>query len=102
MQTEARTVFASFNAVAGKEQELADLLRWMAGHSRSEPGCSRYDLYRAESDGMVSYHVIEQFDDASAVDAHRATAHYKEYRSKVTDLIEGNVGVIVLAPVEVA
>ena len=98
----ARTVIASFDAVAGREQELADLLRWMAARSRAEPGCGRYDLYRAESDGAVSYHIIEEYDGAAAIDAHRASAHYKEYRSKLTGLIDGNVGVIVLTPVDVA
>jgi quinol monooxygenase YgiN len=98
----ARTVFASFVAIPGKEEELAELLRWMADQSRKEPGCRQFDLYRAEPDGGLSYHFIEHFNNAAAIDAHRATSHYKEYRSRVADLIEGGVGVVVLAPIDVS
>jgi quinol monooxygenase YgiN len=97
-----KTVIASFAAVPGREDDLERLLQWVARASRSEPGCQQYDLFRAERDGRGSFHLIERWDGVAAIDVHRETDHYKEYRAQVGALIEGDVGVLVLTPVAVA
>ena len=96
------TVFASFTPVAGKEQELHDLLAWMVGHTRAEPGCERYDLYRRSGDEGGSFHLFERYRDEDALQAHRASDHYVEYRRKVVELLDGAIDVLVLDGIDVA
>ena len=45
---------------------------------RSEPGCRQFDVLFEDSD---PHHVFlyEVYDDATALEAHRATAHFKKY-----------------------
>ena len=94
-------VFASFHAIPGREGELRDLLTWMVRNTRSEPGCERYDLYRQEgTDG--TFHLFERYQNAEALDEHRAAHYYREYRRRVADLIQGPVGVVLLEPIDVS
>jgi quinol monooxygenase YgiN len=95
MSDNAVNVFASFRPIAGKEAELQELLSWMVGHTRAEPGCERYDLYRKQGDGET-FHLFERYRDDEALEAHRASDHYVEYRRKVTDLLQEPIDVLVL------
>jgi (4S)-4-hydroxy-5-phosphonooxypentane-2,3-dione isomerase len=49
-----------------------------AAASVKEPGCWQFDVLFEDSD---PYHVFlyEVYDDATALDAHRATAHFKSF-----------------------
>jgi RimJ/RimL family protein N-acetyltransferase/quinol monooxygenase YgiN len=94
-------VFASFRPLAGQERAVAELLGWMVGNTRAEPGCERYDLYRASAEGQT-FHLFERYSSAEALDAHRAAAYFVEYRRRIADLIEGPVDVTLLTPVDVA
>ncbi|HZD17547.1 MAG TPA: putative quinol monooxygenase [Actinomycetota bacterium] len=98
---DAVIVFATFHALPGKAEDLRRLLSWMVGNSRSEPGCERYDLYRRQGTDET-FHLFERYRDPQALDAHRASEHYVEYRRRVVDLIEGPIGVGVLHPIDVA
>jgi quinol monooxygenase YgiN len=95
MSDNAVIVFASFRPVAGKEAELQELLSWMVGRTRAEPGCERYDLYRKQGDAET-FHLFERYRDDEALEAHRASDHYVEYRRKVTDLLLEPIDVLVL------
>jgi quinol monooxygenase YgiN len=95
MSDEPVIVFASFRPSPGKEDEVEALLSWMVGHTRAEPGCQRYDLYRAQGDG-ATFHLFERYQDGSALEAHRASDHYVEYRRKVADLLEAPIDVLLL------
>jgi quinol monooxygenase YgiN len=95
MDDKAVIVFASFRPIAGKEGEVEELLSWMVGHTRAEPGCERYDLYRKQGDGDT-FHLFERYRDGEALEAHRASDHYVEYRSKVGDLLQEPIDVLVL------
>jgi quinol monooxygenase YgiN len=95
MEEKTVIVFASFRPIAGKEAVLQDLLSWMVGHTRAEPGCERYDLYRKQGDGDT-FHLFERYRDGEALDAHRASDHYLEYRRRVADLLEAPIDVLVL------
>lgn len=101
LMPDAVTVFASFTPAGGKEQELRDLLEWMVVRTRAEPGCERYDLYRRQGD-EVSFHLFERYRDDGALQAHRATPHYVEYRERVVAMLDGAIGVVVLDGVDVA
>jgi quinol monooxygenase YgiN len=101
MSGEPVIVFASFRPGPGKEDEVEALLSWMVGHTRTEPGCERYDLYRAPGDG-TTFHLFERYRDDAALEAHRASEHYVEYRRKVTDLLEAPIDVLVLDALDTA
>jgi quinol monooxygenase YgiN len=93
------SVFASFRPRPGSEEALRTLLRWMVEHTRAEPGCERYDLYE-ERDAGGALHLFERYRDQEALEAHRASGHYVEYRRQVGDLLEQPIGVVVLDPID--
>lgn len=93
------SVFASFRPRGGSEAALRSLLTWMVERTRAEPGCDRYDLYEEREAGGV-LHLFERYRSQGALEAHRASDHYVEYRRQVADLLEEPIGVVVLDPIE--
>ena len=70
----------TFVAKAGHEEALRKMLEGMVLPSRAEPGCLRYDIYEtAERPGR--FIVVEAWEDEAALDGHKASAHYKEYKA---------------------
>ena len=100
MADNAVSVFASFHPREGRAGDLRSLLAWMVERTRAEPGCDRYDLYE-ESDAGGTLHLFERYRSQEALEAHRATEHYIEYRRQVADLLEEPIGVVVLDPIDV-
>jgi quinol monooxygenase YgiN len=96
---QAVSVFASFRPHPGRAADLRALLTWMVERTRAEPGCERYDLYE-ERDADGALHLFERYRDQEALEAHRATDHYVEYRRQVADMLKDPIGVIVLDPVD--
>ena len=91
-------IFASFAPKPSHEQQVEETLRGMVAPTRREPGCITYDLYRAQSG---SFHLFETYRDQAAVEAHRATAHYKAYRARIADLLAEPIGVVILNGVDI-
>lgn len=50
--------------------------------SRREPGNKRFDVLQSADDG-ARFLLYEVFESSEAVDAHRKTAHYAEWRAAV-------------------
>ncbi len=76
---------AQFEAVA---KELA------AKVNAEEPGCKLYQLCKAgEPD---TYVFMERYVDQAAVEAHRATAHFKELGKKMGEFMAGRPDVKIL------
>lgn len=100
MDDAAVIVFASFRPNPGSEDAVEELLRWMVGHTRAEEGCERYDLYRRKGGEFVSFHLVERYRDQAALEAHRATDHYVEYRAKIADMLAAPIDVVVLDPID--
>ena len=99
MSEQPVSVFASFHPHPGREADLRALLEWMVERTRAEPGCERYDLYEEREAGGV-LHLFERYRDQSALEAHRGTEHYIEYRRQVADLLRDPIGVVMLDPVD--
>jgi quinol monooxygenase YgiN len=59
-------------------QEIAEILRALTLASRQEPGCITYIPHRVESEPDTVL-IYEQYQDAAAADAHRASEHFKKY-----------------------
>jgi quinol monooxygenase YgiN len=95
------SVFASIVPKSEHVEDVeAELLR-MVSASRLEPGNLRYDLYRI-SEGAPSFHLFETYSGAAAMDAHRASAHYQNYRAKVANWLVAAPEVKVLTAIEAA
>ena len=104
MADEAILVFASFEPKAGKEETVQKILQGMVGPTRQEPGNEIYDLYERKNgpDGERSFHLFEKYTDASALEYHRETEHYKNYRATITEHLDVPIGVVVLAAIDAA
>jgi quinol monooxygenase YgiN len=94
------SVFASFRPRAERQDALRSLMTWMVERTRAEPGCERYDLYE-EREAGGALHLFERYGSPEALEAHRASDHYIEYRRQVANLLEEPIGVVVLDPIDV-
>ncbi|MEX1133751.1 MAG: putative quinol monooxygenase [Acidimicrobiia bacterium] len=91
-------VIATFVPEPSRVSDFVDLLKSMVQSSRAEPGCLRYDFYE---DGEGRFFMLEDYQDQAAVKAHRESDHYKEYRSKVAEMLAAPITVTVLSPLDV-
>ena len=57
--------------------EIAETLRQLAEASRLEPGCVSYVPHQVEDDPDTVV-IYEQYKDAKALSAHRASDHFKK------------------------
>jgi quinol monooxygenase YgiN len=70
-------VTAEMSIQPGKEAEFeAAMSELVAAVRANEPGCKLYTLVRKE-DTPGAYLVMELYDDAEAIAAHGASAHFK-------------------------
>ena len=58
--------------------EIHGALRAATDASRKEPGCVTYIPHTVDGDADTVV-IYEQYKDAAAADAHRASAHFKKY-----------------------
>ena len=58
--------------------EVAESLRKLAAASRQEPGCINYIPHYLEDDPDTVL-IYEQYRDAKALEAHRASEHFKNH-----------------------
>jgi len=61
---------------AEERQEIAETLRALAEASRQEPGCVSYIPHQLEDDPDTVI-IYEQYKDAQALAAHRASPHFQ-------------------------
>ena len=59
-------------------EQISELLRSLAVASRQEPGCLVYVPHRVEGEPDTVL-IYEQYADAAALDAHRASDHFRRY-----------------------
>ena len=59
----------------GQEAKAVDHFRALTGATRAEAGCRMYLVHRSTTDPR-KFFIYEQYDDQSALDAHRAAAHF--------------------------
>jgi quinol monooxygenase YgiN len=59
-------------------EQVSDLLRALAEESRRESGCVVYVPHRVEGEPDTVL-IYEQYADRAALDAHRASSHYRRY-----------------------
>ena len=69
-------VVARWYAHAGKDDEVAEVLKTAVRNSRAEPGCRLFMANRSVDDPR-RFGMYEQFDDRAAFDAHLQTESFK-------------------------
>jgi len=94
-------VFASFYPKKEKNNEVKEIILAMIDPTRSEKGNEIYNFYEVKDDNdkEISFHLFEIYKDSAALDFHRNTSHYKNYRSKITDLLDRPIEVKVLTSI---
>jgi quinol monooxygenase YgiN len=82
----AIAIFTRLNAKPGKRQELLDVLNELAIATRAEPGNEEFVVHpaRDDPDVVLGY---ERFEDAAAIDDHRATDAVRVARERLDDLL---------------
>ena len=95
----AVSVVATFSPKTDQESTVESILRGMVGPTRNEPGCLRYELYAAAGPER-RFVLLEAYADQTALEAHRASEHYKSYRSRIGDLLKEPIKVILLDAID--
>ena len=93
------SVVATFSPKENRESDVERILQGKVGPTRREPGCLRYELY-AVAGAEQQFVLLEAYADQGALEAHRATEHYKSYRSRIADLLKEPIRVLVLDAID--
>ena len=95
-------VLASFYPKNEKNNEVKATILAMVDLTRSEEGNEIYNFYEEKNnDGkIISFHLFEVYKSSAALDFHRNTSHYKNYRSKIVDLLDRPIEVKVLNSID--
>jgi quinol monooxygenase YgiN len=81
-------VIATLRVQSGKEAEFEAVFAELApAVAANEPGNSYYRLFRTDDAGV--YKVMECYDDAAAVEAHRASDHFRTLGAKLGPCLTG-------------
>ena len=70
----------TFIAKEGAEEKMKELLSAMVKPSKAEDGCLFYEIVQYENNRR-KFMAIETWRDEKALDGHKASAHYKVYKS---------------------
>jgi len=84
------TVFASLYPKNDNNNEVKETLLAMVDPTRSEKGNEFYNFYEEKNNQgkIISFHLFEVYKNSAALDFHRNSSHYKNYRSKIEELLE--------------
>jgi quinol monooxygenase YgiN len=95
-------VLANFYPKNQKNKEVKETILAMVDPTRSEEGNENYNFYEVKNDDgkNISFHLFESYKDLAALDFHRNTSHYKNYRSKIVDLLDRPIEVKVLTSID--
>ena len=95
-------VMASFHPKKDKANEVKEIILSMIKPTRSEEGNELYNFYEEKNkdDKIISFHLFEIYKNSAALDFHRETTHYKDYRSKIITLLSKPIEVKVLNPID--
>ncbi len=96
------TVLASFFPKNDKNNEVKETILAMVDPTRSEEGNEIYNFYEEKNneDKIISFHLFEVYKNSAALDFHRNTSHYKNYRSKIVNFLERPIEVKVLNSID--
>ncbi len=87
-------VFAQLKVKPGEQagfEEVAGKL--VAAVNANEPGCKLYCLYKVR-ESETDYVFMEKYEDEAAVDAHRASEHFKTLGAAMGQFLDGRPQII--------
>jgi quinol monooxygenase YgiN len=96
-------IVATIKVKRGMEDAFEAVAKELVAKVRaSEPGCLLYALHRPQEagEGPSTYVFMERYADQAAVDAHRATDHFKALGRKMGEYMEGRPEVLRLREVD--
>ena len=95
-------VFASFYPKKEKSREVKNIILEMVDPTRSEEVNEIYNFYEKKKDDgkNISFHLFEVYKNSTALDFHRNTSHYKNYRSEIIDLLDRPIEVKILNSID--
>ena len=95
-------VLASFYPKNEKNDEVKEIILAMIDPTRSEEGNEIYNFYEEKNNEgkITSVHLFEVYKSSAALDFHRNTSYYKNYRSKIVDLLDRPIEVKVLNSID--
>lgn len=73
----AITVIARWQALPGRADSVLALVAALREQSLAEEGCLGYEVFRGADDDTTIL-LLERYRDHPAIEAHRATRHYRE------------------------
>ena len=95
-------VMASFYPKKDKIMEAKEIILSMIKPTRSEEGNEVYNFYEEKNNDTknISFHLFEIYKDSAALDFHRNTSYFKDYRSKIEDLLAKPIEVKILDSID--
>jgi quinol monooxygenase YgiN len=93
-------VIARFTPRPESREALHTLLKGMTTPTRAEHGCRSYDLYESVDGG--DFVLFERYRSRSALEDHRGSTHYQNYRAQLSRLLAKPVAVTELAVLDEA
>jgi len=92
-------VVATLKIKPGMEKQFEAVAKdLVAKVNANEPGCKLYALHTGETPG--TYVFMERYVDQAAVEAHRATEHFKTLGRKMGEFMDGRPEILRLKEVE--
>jgi (4S)-4-hydroxy-5-phosphonooxypentane-2,3-dione isomerase len=74
------------DVVPGQIDAYLAALKENGASSVKEPGCREFNITVSQKDPNHVF-IFEVYDDAAAVEAHRATDHFKKYAATTKDMV---------------
>ena len=95
-------VLASFYPKNEKKNEVKELILAMVNPTRLEEGNEIYNFYEVKNDDgkNISFHLFEIYKNSTALDFHKNTSYYRNYRSKIVNLLDKPIEVKVLTSID--
>lgn len=77
----------TFIAKEGCEAKMKELLSAMVAPSKAEDGCLFYEIFQYENNRR-KFMAVETWRDEKALDGHKASEHYKVYKTSYEPFCE--------------
>ena len=91
-------VFARAKAKAGKEQDMREQWLELVKATRTEDGVELYELFETTDGGEFLF--SEQYAGHEEFEQHKSSDHFKQAMSAIQPLMDGELTIWVVDPVE--
>jgi len=90
-------IFATAKALPGREAALLAALAEVAGPTRVQPGCLRFELFRSDDGAQVT--AVERWASDADHAAHIKGAHVQTLMARFDGVLAGPPTIVQMAPV---